>query len=185
MQLLADYFEPKLNVVAERYKVRCRSHEPGETVQAFFMALKHFANTCQFANLHDDMICDQIVEKTNSTRVRKRLLMEKELTLTKAIQIAERVEAAEMERKNMEGIAVKAPDELHAVSIPVCAQTQVRKRYNNGPPGGGQRRYFRCGSQRHLANFAECPAKSQVCRQCLRVGHFQRMCHEVGDKNVM
>ncbi|XP_033098553.1 uncharacterized protein LOC117102408 [Anneissia japonica] len=87
MQLLADYFEPKLNVVAERYKFRCRSHEPGETVKAFVLALKHLASTCQFANLHDDMIRDQIVEKTNSTRVRERLLMEKELTLTKAIQI--------------------------------------------------------------------------------------------------
>ncbi|XP_071943706.1 uncharacterized protein [Antedon mediterranea] len=180
LQLLGDYFEPKINVVAERYKFRSRSHEPGENVQMFVLALKHLASTCQFAGLHDDMIRDQIVEKTNSTRVRERLLMEKDLTLTKAIQIAERVEAAEKERKAIEGIAVKIPDELNAVPMPVCAQTQVNKRSyrNNGPNGEGKRRCFRCGSQRHLANSDECPARSRVCRQCSRVGHFQRMCRE-------
>ena len=40
------------------------------------------------------MIRDQIVEKTNSSRIRERLLMEEDLTLDRAMAVARRTEAA-------------------------------------------------------------------------------------------
>ena len=35
---------------------------------------------------------------------------------------------------------------------------------------------YRCGSQAHLANDRECPAKQQECHTCHKIGHFSTVC---------
>ena len=84
LEILKSHFEPTLNVVAERYWFRQRTQQVGETFENYIASLRELAKTCDFGTFMDQMIRDQIVEKTNSPKVRERLLMEKDLTLQKA-----------------------------------------------------------------------------------------------------
>uniref|UniRef100_A0A8C1KE11 Uncharacterized protein n=1 Tax=Cyprinus carpio TaxID=7962 RepID=A0A8C1KE11_CYPCA len=79
-----EFFVSKINVVAERYRFRQRSQRAGETTDQYVAALRELAATCEFGAMEEEMICDQMVEKTNSSRIRERLLLEVPLDLKKA-----------------------------------------------------------------------------------------------------
>ena len=63
IEALEDYFAPKRNVVAERYKFRSRSQNIDESIDAYLASLKELAKTCEFGELEDEMLRDHIVEK--------------------------------------------------------------------------------------------------------------------------
>lgn len=113
LKAIEDFFIPQVNVVAERYRFRQRSQRPGETTDQFTAALKELVTTCQFRTMEEEMIQDQIVEKTNSTRIRERLVLEVPLTLTKALMIARQIETAVTEAKAM----CKGAIDVHAVHV--------------------------------------------------------------------
>ena len=77
---LNAYFAPKANIRYERYLFRQSSQEQHETIDVFVMRLKKLAATCEFTDI-DDVIIDQIIEKTNSHELQKKLLQERGLTL--------------------------------------------------------------------------------------------------------
>ncbi|KAJ8364836.1 hypothetical protein SKAU_G00136670 [Synaphobranchus kaupii] len=113
-EAIQNFFTPKVNVVAERYRFRQRSQRPGETTDQFVAALKELVTTCQFGTMEEEMIRDQLVEKTNSARIRERLLMEVPLTLSKATTIARQIETAVTEAKAMcKGAADSAVHAVH------------------------------------------------------------------------
>ena len=71
---LEQYFAPKRNVVAERYKFRSRKQNSDEPVDAYLSSLRELAKACEFREFEDEMIRDQIVEKCHSTNLKERLL---------------------------------------------------------------------------------------------------------------
>lgn len=99
LKAIEDFFIPQVNIVAERYRFRHRSQCSGETTDQFAAALKELVTTCQFGTMEEEMIRDQIMEKTNSTRIRECLLLEVLLTLNKALTIARQIETAVTEAK--------------------------------------------------------------------------------------
>lgn len=74
---------------------------------------------CDFGPLADDMIRDQLIEKTPSTRIRERVLLETDLTLQKAITIACQIEMAVAEAKAM------APVPEATVKLVQLQQSQI------------------------------------------------------------
>ena len=98
---LEQHFSPTVNIVAERYRFRQRAQRPGEPVEDYISALRALAATCEIGALHDELIRDQLVEKTNSEKVREKLLMEPKLTLETALQWARQIKAAVKEAKNL------------------------------------------------------------------------------------
>ncbi|XP_061103089.1 uncharacterized protein LOC133131697 isoform X1 [Conger conger] len=89
---LKSFFVPKVNVVSERNKFRLRRQNVGESILHYVAALRELVSTCELGTVADDMIRDQLVEKTNSSRIRESLLLESELTLQKAITLASHIE---------------------------------------------------------------------------------------------
>ena len=71
---LEQYFAPKRNVVAERYKFRSRKQNSDEPVDAYLSSLRELAKACEFREFEDEMIRDQIVEKCHSTNLKELLL---------------------------------------------------------------------------------------------------------------
>ena len=63
--------------------------------------LRNLAKTCEFADAPDTIV-DQIIEKCTSSKLRKRLLREKDLTLDKTLEIAQIMESTDrlMEKYN-------------------------------------------------------------------------------------
>ncbi len=68
LSAIKDFFIPEVNVVAERYRFRQRSQRAGETTDQYVAALHELSATCKFGVMEDEMIRDQLVEKTNVIR---------------------------------------------------------------------------------------------------------------------
>ena len=65
----------------------CRQEE-GEPVDLFITSLYRLAEHCNYHDLHDEMIQDQIVVGLRDSNLSERLQTDSELTLDKAITIA-------------------------------------------------------------------------------------------------
>lgn len=58
LQAIHTFFEPKVNVVAERYRFCQRGQWRGETTDQYVMALKELPATCEFGTMDEEMIRD-------------------------------------------------------------------------------------------------------------------------------
>ena len=68
---LEKYFAPKRNVLSERYTFRCRAQQSKELIDSYLTALCELAKSCEFGELESEMICDQIVEKCYSKKLKE------------------------------------------------------------------------------------------------------------------
>lgn len=198
LQILEAHFSPTVNVVAERFKFRQRAQWPGENIDDYIASIRELASTCNFQGFHDEMLRDQLVEKTNSARLRERLLLEPNLQLNKAIQIAQHTEQAIRDAKSLSNPKFQSTTSRPGVAeSAACAKVHSRRNTNsakrnprqagsrfkegagggNRPNGGTQsNNCYRCGSFQHLANEPGCPARDAECDKCTKVGHYARMC---------
>ncbi|KAJ1132943.1 hypothetical protein NDU88_011244 [Pleurodeles waltl] len=90
--MLAAHFESKLNVVLERLTFFARSQGKSESVGNVVAALRTPGCTCDFGDITDSLICDQLVRCTNNKRVQEKLLT-KNPDLREAIAIVEGMES--------------------------------------------------------------------------------------------
>ena len=67
----------------------------GESVVQFVAELRHLSEYCDFDRMLDDMIRDRLVCGISDAKVQERLLVESQLTLTKAAKMAQSMELAE------------------------------------------------------------------------------------------
>ena len=163
ISLLQGHFAPQENVVAARYKFRSRGQFSGETFDAWYSELKSLVANCNYRDLESEMLRDQIVEKTASSRVRERLLMEKDLTLDIAITVARQIEQAIKDSK-----AITAHPAADAVN-------RVHSSKYSAPPSR-KGACFCCGEEGHWAKNPQCPALRATCDVCGKVGHLPKVC---------
>lgn len=180
LSAIQDFFVPKVNVVAERYRFRQRSQRTGETTDQYIAAVRELATTCEFADMEDEMICDQLIEKTNSTRIRERLLLEVPLDLKKAVTVARQIEIATAEAKAMMASSDNSVKAVQQHNRPRWSKHEADPM--RGPSKSVRLTCYRCGSEQHAANFPGCPAKDTVCRNCNKKGHYAKACR--GNKRV-
>ncbi|KAJ8044581.1 hypothetical protein HOLleu_07364 [Holothuria leucospilota] len=187
MELLEKRFARKVNFVSERYTFRQRAQGQGESINSFISNLRELAKSCDFGQKHDEMIRDQLIEKTNSRKIRERLLVEENLTLDKAITLAQRVEAALKDSSTFAGTTgmnnysnpvnatflQKSNRQGKSANFTTERSARVQDNSSNFSEG---RRCYRCNSSRHLANDPTCPANGEQCRNCKKIGHFARVC---------
>ena len=112
---------PKKNETYERYVFRSRMQQQRETFDSFLTDLKLKAQTCNFDNLRDSMIRDQIVFGVEDKKLRERLLRETELTLDGAIKICHASELSQMHVKTFSetasyGTAIVSDNSVCAIS---------------------------------------------------------------------
>ncbi|KAF0298329.1 Protein sickie [Amphibalanus amphitrite] len=93
---LEAQFAPRQNVCVERYRFRSRVQQTEETVQQWVSILRQLASSCEYGDRTDEFIRDQVIERTNSSKLRQRLLMEgSDLTLERTLTISDTLESAE------------------------------------------------------------------------------------------
>ncbi|KAF0289752.1 hypothetical protein FJT64_012003 [Amphibalanus amphitrite] len=199
---LAEFYEPQVNVIAERFFFRQRRQESHEPTADYVAALRRLAVNCSFGQMTDAMIRDQVVEATVHPILRERFLQDKGLTLDRVLEIAEAFERSRREATAMAGPARPAADgaqSLHQISDarqrrgrrpwrparrqddrrPAPAQLQADRR-----PGPAQLQPDTCPScgRRQHNERGRCPATGATCRQCGRTGHFAVVCWS-GERN--
>nr|XP_055067975.1 uncharacterized protein K02A2.6-like [Misgurnus anguillicaudatus] len=191
MAALQTYFNPKINVVAERHSFRKRAQAPSESVLQYVAALRDLVSKCEFGANTDDMIRDQLIEHVASHRIRERLLLETDLTLTKAITIATQIEAAAEQAKSIAGNQPLPVQTIQSRSKDTSGRrrrTPSRKppntSFGSGAVSSTSRTCFRCGSDKHLANAQHCPASQVKCKKCQKIGHFARVCRSSESRAV-
>ena len=100
---LTGHFEPKPLVIAERYYFYQRSQRANESVQEYLAELRKLAQHCAFGGFLNDALRDRFVCGFRSRAALKHLLAESDLKLENAIQIAQSLEAADVNSKKLLG----------------------------------------------------------------------------------
>ena len=174
---LTEFFSPKQNVCAERYRFRSRAQQAGESTAQWVSVLRQLAASCDYGSRTEEFIRDQVVERTSSNKLRQRLLMEGSgLTLQTTLTIADTQESAEREAQAMGAPAASGA----AYSVPVQAVHHHQKkpkpkktgRFSQGAEAAKEK-CFGCGREGHRASHPSCPAKGVQCHQCGRYNLMQ------------
>ena len=96
------------------------------------------------------------------------MLAEKNLTLTRAIELAQGMEAAEKDAQSFKG--TEAPiQKIRQSATPSGATCRQ-------PPAVSDKPCYKCGKKNHTA--ANCCFKEAVCHFCQKKGHVAKVCHK-------
>ena len=86
--MVKNHFNPKPSESVQRHKFNNRFRANGESIFDFVAALRHLAEYCNFGGSLEHMLRDRLVSGVNNEKIQRRLLLEGELTLKKAFEIA-------------------------------------------------------------------------------------------------
>ncbi len=101
--VLQKHFEPKRVVIAERYHFHKREQLAGESMADYEAALRRLATNCKFGEFLAEALRDRFMCGLRNEVVQRCLLSEKDLTHTKAMEVAQAMEAAEQNAKSLKG----------------------------------------------------------------------------------
>ena len=154
--VMEKHFEPKPLVISERFKFNKRMQLPSETVSEYVAELRKLSEHCKFEAFLDDALRDRFVCGLRSEATQKKLLLEAELNFAKAIDIAQGMEVARDNWKQMQSptTAVKPA----ALDVQRLEKTSC----------------YRCGQSSHAVS--QCPYKNSKCHKCGKIGHLKRAC---------
>ena len=99
---LAAHFRPKPIIIAERFRFYKRAQQNGEKMADYLRELRRLAATCDFKEFLEEALRDRFVCGIKNEAVQRRLLMESELTLNKAVEMAQSMEAAAQDAKEIQ-----------------------------------------------------------------------------------
>ena len=120
----------------------------------YIAELRRLATTCEFGMFLDEALRDKFVCGLYKESIQWRLLAEAELTLKKALEIAQGMEAAEKDSKEIK--ATPSESQVHRV-------TQQQKP-----------QCHRCLGVGHTGTV--CRYKNLRCNKCQKIGHIARAC---------
>ena len=101
--VLKKHYEPTRIVIAERFYFHRRGQQPGESIAQYVAELRRLAIHCEFAGYLEDALRDRFVCGIRSESIQRSLLTEKDLTLARAIELAQGMEAAEKNAQCFKG----------------------------------------------------------------------------------
>ena len=99
-----EHYNPRQNTIYERYRFQCRNEEAAETGSHYLTELRHAAESCDFANIKTSQITrDRFVLGMRDSKVRERLLREKNLILERTYEMVQAAEATAEQTHVMSG----------------------------------------------------------------------------------
>ena len=86
--ILTHHFNPTPSETVQRFKFHSRFRKPTESVAKFVSGLRSLAEFCNFWASLEEMLRDRLVCGIQNTPIQKRLLAEKTLTFTRALELS-------------------------------------------------------------------------------------------------
>ena len=102
VETLQNHLQPQPTTIAERYRMHQRNQESGESVSEYLAALRRLAKDCHYEGLLNEALRDSFFCGLASDSMRRRLFLEKDLTLEKATELALAMEAADKDAMTMQ-----------------------------------------------------------------------------------
>ncbi len=148
----------------------------------FVSELRSLAEFCNFGANLEEMLPDRLVCGIQNTHIQKRLLGEKTLTFSRALELSQGLEIASNNAKELAQVRVP---EVSSNTVPVHAVKSSTRRKQSRAPERLQREEtnskepprgtcFSCGQTGHL--HSECYFHNTKCHKCGKVGHIQKAC---------
>nr|XP_055046280.1 LOW QUALITY PROTEIN: uncharacterized protein K02A2.6-like [Misgurnus anguillicaudatus] len=159
--LVQNHHNPKPSVIVQRFKFHSHFRKPGDSISKFVAELRQLSEHCEFGLTLEDMLRDRLVCGVNNDVIQRRLLSEATLSFGKALEIAQGMESAANNAKDIQkanGSAGAGVSDVLHVSKPVKEKTVE---------------CYRCGGA-HYANV--CKFKETVCHNCGKKGHLAKKC---------
>ena len=155
---LVNHYEPQRVIITERFHFYKRDQSAGESITDYDAALRKLATHCAFGTTLDDALRDRFVCGLRHESIQRRLLSEKDLNYTKAMEIARAMEAADANAKSFKdaGPAIRR-----------LAGLPSRDRDARIP-------CYRCGRTSHAPS--DCKFKDATCNHCGKKGHIAPVC---------
>lgn len=153
-----EYCVQQGNEVYERHVFRLRVQEEAEPFERFLRDIKKQAKLCNFGELEQSMIRDQVVFGISDKKLRQRMLSEKDLTLQKADQMCKAAEVSAQQ---------------NAEWSKETRQVEYTRRTEQA--SNKQARCRQCG-RFHAPE--ECPARGKICYACKKKNHFAACCRK-------
>ncbi len=146
------------------------------------------ASNCEFGQFLNDALRDQFVCGLTGEQYHNRLLSEKDLTFTKACDIALALELAYRDTKELREHTEKPKGAVNKVFNSSSDRRHYKKgqssRYNQQDNSRGKhrssdkrQRCYRCGKDNHQPT--ECYYRAETCHGCGKVGHLKRVCKKI------
>ncbi|KAJ7991327.1 hypothetical protein DPEC_G00296170 [Dallia pectoralis] len=164
---LTGHFVKSQNILFQRLEFRQRCQRPGESARQFVADLKALAQRCNFGVMRDELIRDQLIEKTSNPRVQEELLLkDATLSLEDALTLALQVEAATQ-------CAAKIAENKSHTAVNELPVQQLSCSDNLADPAAIQ---APANTPAEALWEQDCPARGQTCRRCQKPNHFARWC---------
>jgi hypothetical protein len=87
--VFSRHYEHRISPTAARHRLRQRVQESGETITSFSSALRLLAVDCSFGDNYEDALTDQFIAGVSDAALRQKLLLTKNLTFERAVEIGE------------------------------------------------------------------------------------------------
>ena len=123
-EVLKNHFEPKPLVIAERFYFHHRNQLSTESIAEYMAELRKLAAHCNFRDYLNEALCDLLVCRLVNHNIQKKLLTEADLSLTRALEIAQSMEATEA---NMKKLQTSEPAEIHAIQTFITRLTTATR----------------------------------------------------------
>ena len=150
VELMKKHYYPEPIIIAERFHFYQRNQKSGESIGEYLACLRRLASRCKLGTFLTETLRDKLVCGMQSDSIQKVLLTKANLTLEKAVEIAQGMEAAAKQSKELKG--------SHANPV-LAAPTQS---------------CYRCGRGNH--NPQQCKFRTATCYRCGKVGHIKPVC---------
>lgn len=187
--LLNSHFKPKHCTYADKAKFFNARKDPCENMAEWAARLRGLASFCNFGTALEQNLTDRFVLGLGSGPVRDKLFEQdaSSLTLTQALEVAEKVESAREARTttNEELRPIKEePIYRHYASDPGqtrrCQRDAPSTSTSSGGSGWSRDRQRAapacsvCGMKNHVQE--KCRFKSYHCQKCGKKGHLRKVC---------
>lgn len=163
-----NHFTPKVNLTYERYLLHKIVQANGESFDEFLTRIRSQSNKCEFGDLQDSLVLDQIVVGTLSDKLREKLLCEDDLKLDKAIKMCK---ASEISSKQIQDLQKEDTSSINSVKSSVSKSSSKSTKFDKSVED-----HFHCWRCDQTHGKRACPAFNKTCEKCKKKGHFTSVC---------
>ncbi|KAJ8019834.1 hypothetical protein HOLleu_41588 [Holothuria leucospilota] len=127
---LDEHFKPPRNVLYERHNFFRSEQKQGESVDQYFVRLKHLAEQCKFGNMEDEMLRDKLVIGCSDSAAKARIfrLKETDATLRKTLENLRISEATTQQLKSMSSPQGSPAFHTDTVSAKSCKTKKTQEK---------------------------------------------------------